>query len=172
MRLGSPPIVSLTVPPVTDSASATYRIEKTRLAIAIRLRGGSVIQGFVFAQATPYGGREEPADVLNGSDPFVPIETRGGGTLLVSKDHVLEAIPDAPAEIDEMRRLTARSAEIELTLEDGTRRRGVVLIEMPHERPRVLDFLNSATQRFLTLYAGGTATLINRQAVACVRPLD
>ena len=61
---------------------------------------------------------------------------------------------------------------MQLTLEDGTRRRGIVLIEMPHERPRVLDFLNSETHRFLTLYAGGTATLVNRQAVACVRPLD
>ena len=157
---------------MTDSPSVTYRIEKTRLAIAIRLRGGSVLQGFVFAQATPYGGREGPGDVLNGADPFVPIETRGGATLLVAKDHVIEAIPDAPAEIDELRRVTARNAEIELILDDGTRRRGVVLIEMPHERPRVLDFLNSATDRFLTLYAGGTATLVNRQAVACVRPLD
>lgn len=150
----------------------TYRIEKTRLAIAIRLRGGSVLQGFVFAQATPYGGREEPGDVLNGPDPFVPVETRGGQTLLVAKSHVIEAIPDAAAEIDELRRVTARSVEIEVTLEDGTRRRGTILIEMPHERPRVLDFLNSATDRFLTMYAGGTATLINRQAVACVRPLD
>jgi hypothetical protein len=150
----------------------TYRIEKTRLAIAIRLRGGSVIQGFVFAQTTPYGGREEPGDVLNGPDPFVPVETRGGQTLLVAKSHVIEAIPDSPAEIDELRRVTARNAEIELTLEDGTRRRGMVLIEMPHERPRVLDFLNSATDRFISLHAGGTVTLINRQAIACVRPLD
>ena len=157
---------------MTDPASVTYRIEKTRLAIAIRLRGGSVLQGFVFAQATPYGGREEPIDVLNGAEAFVPVEIKGGSTLLVAKEHVIEAIPDGPAEIDELRKVTARSAEVELTLEDGTKRRGVVLIEMPHDRPRVLDFLNSETHRFLTVYAGGTATLINRLAIACVRPLD
>jgi hypothetical protein len=151
-----------------------YRIEKERLAISIRLRSGIVLDGFVFVQATTYGGRqrEEPQDVLNGGDPFFPFESHAGETLLISKDHVLEANTDSPVAIDEMRAAMARNADVEVTLEDGTLRRGTVLIELPHERPRVLDFLNSVADRFVTLYAGGTATLINGQAIACVHPLD
>jgi hypothetical protein len=155
--------------------SAAYRIEKTRLAMSVRLRSGLVIDGFVFLQTTPYGGRqggEEPADMLNGSEPFFPLESHRGETLLIAKDQVLEAIADIPLAIDELRRATARSADVEVTLEDGSQRRGTVFIELPHERPRVLDFLNSAADRFVTLYAGGTATLINGQAIACVHPLD
>ena len=117
-------------------------------------------------------GGEEPADVLNGSEPFFPLESHRGETLLIAKDQVLEAIADIPLAIDEVRRATARSADVEMTLEDGSQRRGTVFIELPHERPRVLDFLNSAADRFVTLYAGGTATLINGQAIACVHPLD
>jgi hypothetical protein len=152
--------------------SGTYRIQKTRVPVAIRLRGGGMLHGFVFAQSTPYGGHEEPADVLNGREPFFPIQSRAGATLLVAKDQVLEAAPDVPAELDELQRASARWAEVELTLEDGTRRRGSVAIEMPHERPRVLDFVNLDGDRFLTLYAGGASTLVNRQAIACIRPLD
>lgn len=152
--------------------SDIYRIEKTRLAVALRLRGGSVMQGVVFAQATYSGGREAVADVLNDAEPFFPLLERGGQTLLIAKEHVLEAMPNDGAQIDEVRRAMAVAAEVEVTLEDGTRRLGLVLIEMPHERPRVLDFLNFGTDRFVSLYAGGTATLINRQAIACVRPLD
>ena len=150
----------------------TYRIEKTRLAIAVRLRGGGVLEGFLFAQPTTYGMHEEPAQILNGPDAFFPLQSRTGETLLVAKEQVLEATPDAPVTLDDVRHLTARRAEVELTLDDGSRRRGAVLIEMPHERPRVLDFLNSGSDRFFPLFAGGIATLINRQAIACVRPID
>jgi hypothetical protein len=153
--------------------SDIYRIEKTRLAVALRLRGGNVMNGVIFAQAAGQnGGPEEVADVLNDADPFFPLLTRGGQTLLVAKEHVLEAMPNDGSQLDEERHATAVAAEVELTLEDGTQRLGSVLIEMPHERPRVLDFLNFGTDRFVALHGGGTTTLINRQAIACVRPLD
>jgi hypothetical protein len=92
--------------------------------------------------------------------------------MLIAKEHVLEAMPNEGSQLDDERHANAIAAEVELTLEDGTRRRGSVLIQMPHERPRVLDFLNFGTDRFVSLHASGTATLINRQAIACVRPLD
>ncbi|HUF30863.1 MAG TPA: hypothetical protein VMM77_09340 [Gemmatimonadaceae bacterium] len=153
--------------------SDIYRIEKTRLAVALRLRGGSVMHGVVFAQAASQNGwPEEVADVLNDADPFCPLLTRGGQTMLIAKEHVLEAMPNEGSQLDDERHATAVAAEVELTLQDGTRRRGSVLIQMPSERPRVLDFLNFGTDRFVSLHASGTATLINRQAIACVRPLD
>ncbi len=153
--------------------SDIYRIEKTQLAVALRLRGGSVMHGVVFAQATGQNGwPEKVADVLNDADPFFPLVTRGGQTLLIAKEHVLEAMPNDAPPMNEELYATAVAAEIELTLQDGTRRSGSVRIEMPHERPRVLDFLNFGTDRFVALHGGGTTTLINRQAIACVRPLD
>lgn len=154
-----------------DDAS-TYRIEKTRLPVTIRVRGGRVLEGFVFAQNTTAGGHEEVADILNASDAYFPLQFPSGATVLVAKSHVLEAMPDAPVETDDVRRATAREAGVELLLEDGTCRQGFVLMEMPHERPRVLDYLNAGGPRFVTVYVGASVSLINRGAISSVRPQD
>ena len=162
----------MTAPPSRMHDVDTYRIEKHRLAIAVRVRGGVVLDGFVFAQIATDGGHEDAEHILNGPDEYFPLVSASGGTLLVAKNRVLEAVPEVPPEIEESRRTLAPRAEVELTLEDGSRRRGGIYIELPHERPRVLDFLNFAGARFVALYSGGGLSLINRQAIACVHPLD
>jgi hypothetical protein len=66
----------------------------------------------------------------------------------------------------------ARRVPVELTLTDGAIRTGEVYLEMPEQRPRVLDFLNRYAQRFVVLYAAGGVCLINRSLIEHVRPAD
>ncbi|MDQ3520114.1 MAG: hypothetical protein M3466_17145 [Gemmatimonadota bacterium] len=151
-----------------------YRIEKDRLAVSIRLKTGENVHGFIFVQPSVYRhlGREEPVDVFNSQAPFIPLITDGGDTFLVSKDQIVEAWPVDDVEADELRRASACSVVLEITLVDGAVRTGAVLLEMPAGRARPLDFLNHHTDRFLTLFADDAIHLVNMRCIERVRPLD
>lgn len=154
--------------------SETYRIEKLRVAISLRLRGGAAIDGCIFLQSWAYhrSGPEEPLDLLNAPEPFIPVQVASGETRLVAKAHILALQPTEPAGVDELRLATARPAEVALSLVDGSTHHGTVFIEMPQSRPRVLDFLNGDGSPFFALHADDRVTLINRQAIAYAQPRD
>ena len=151
-----------------------YRIEKDRLAITIKLEGRDCIEGFIFVQPSVYRhlGREEPIDLFNAPEPFFPLVCHDGTTLLVAKGRVIEAWPVQASDDDDLRLAGTHAAELEITLCDGTVHRGTVPLELPSDRPRLLDFLNSHHERFLALHAADALRLINTNAIKCVRPLD
>lgn len=156
------------------SSVYTYRIEKDKLAVSIRLNGGENVHGFIFVQPSVYRhlGREESVDLFNSPEPFLPLVTNHGDTLLIAKDQVVEAWPVDETEADELRRATGRSVILEITLVDGAVRTGAVLLEMPSDRARPLDFLNQHHDRFLTLFADDAIHLVNMHCIERVRPLD
>ena len=160
----------------TDTMSNvyTYRIEKDKLAVSIRLKGGENVHGFIFVQPSVYRhlGREEPVDVFNSPEPFLPLVTEEGDTFLVAKDQVVEAWPVDESEADELRRASARSVVLEITLVDGAVRTGAILLELPSDRARPLDFLNQHNDRFLTLFADDAIHLVNMRCIERVRPMD
>jgi hypothetical protein len=47
-----------------------------------------------------------------------------------------------------------------------------VLLELPAGQPRVLDFLNRLSDRFLVLYAAEGTRLVNRALIERVHPRD
>ena len=151
-----------------------YRIEKDRLPITIKLDGGDCIEGHIFVQPSVYRhlGREEAIDLLNAPEPFFPIVGTDGSTLLIAKDRVMEAWPVQPDEDEELRLAGTREALLELVLVDGTVRSGTIPLELPSDRPRLLDFLNSHSERFLALHAADAIHLINTRVIKCIRPLD
>jgi hypothetical protein len=151
-----------------------YRIEKERLAITLTLIGGEQVSGHIFVQPLAYAhrGREEPIDLLNDPEPFFPLEVNGGEMLLVAKDRVVEVSGIKTAEDDEVRRATARMALLQVTLTGGIVHFGSMRLELPSDRPRLLDYLNCSTDRFLTLYADRDLRLVNRAMIERVRPLD
>ena len=161
-------------PTLTDGAVYQYRIQKDQIAITITLVGGESVEGFIFVQQSVYRhlGREEPTDLFNGPEPFFPIVCRDGSTLLVAKDHVAEAWPIQLTDDDHLRLAASHAAELEVTLHDGTVRRGMVPLEMPSDRPRLLDFLNGHHERFLALHVADAIRLVNMRAIKRVRPLD
>lgn len=151
-----------------------FRIVKDRMAVSVTLLGGERVDGVVFVQHSPDGvvRHEEPSDVLNSSEPFFPIQATNGDVLLIAKDRVAEVTgPEITAE-DAVRRASARQAMLEVTLVTGLIRTGLVLLELPSDNPRLLDFLNRQHERFLTLHGPEGTRLVNRRLIERVRPLD
>lgn len=151
-----------------------YRIEKSRIAITLRLQGGEHVRGYIFLQPSAYLhlGREEPLDLFNSPEPFFPVETEDGEVRLVAKDRVVEVEGIPATSDDDFRRASARDVTLTLTLADGVVRTGCAYLEMPSDRPRLLDFLNTMTQRFFPLYVGEDIHLVNARAIEHVRPRD
>ena len=154
-----------------------YRIEKVRCQVAVTTLDGERLVGDVFLQ--PYAhhrqGPEAPADLLNDKDEFFPLALADGETLLLAKERMREVeVPEDLPPVDEDPYVGAgvRYASVELTLLGNVVRRGFVRVELPYERPRLLDFFNRFTERFLTVYADDGVRLVNRRCIERVRPLE
>jgi hypothetical protein len=151
-----------------------YKIEKTRLPVVLTMVGGDRVTGDIFVQ--PYAryrpGRESAHDVFNGPEPYVPLATGPDQTTLIAKDRVAEVESEAAMEDDPANTVAARTAEIEVHMSNGTVRSGAIFLEVPLDRPRLLDFLNRHDRRFFTLHTPDGMRLINRSLVDRVRQLD
>ena len=153
-----------------------YRLEKDRLPVVVVTTDGESMAGELFVQ--PYSrfrmGPEQAPDVMNGPEPFFPFATDDGETVLIAKEHVREvevsAADGLPNEQDPT--TGARRALIEVTLADGAVFTGAVYLEVPFDRPRLLDFLNRYDRRFITLHGPAGVRLVNRRLIERVRPLD
>ena len=155
-----------------------YRIEKDRVAVVLTTTSGERIAGDMFVQpfARYRTGREGAPDILNHPEPFFPLGVESGDTFLVAKDRVLEVALDGedPDTEDGLtaEELGARPAVIEVSLTGGIVRQGSVFLEVPNDRPRLLDFMNRLHTRFLTLHTTEGIRLVNRNCIERVRPLD
>ena len=154
-----------------------YRIEKERFQVVVTTVDGEELVGDMFLQ--PYSprrsGPESPVDVLNDDDPFFPLALDEGDTLLLAKSGVRDVVvpDDLPSEAEEeYATIGVRLANVELTLMGGDTCVGTVRLEMPDERPRLLDFLNRYHRRFLPLQTGAGMRLVSWQCIERVRPLD
>jgi hypothetical protein len=151
-----------------------YKIEKTRLPVVLTMLGGDTLSGDIFVQ--PYAryrpGRESAHDVFNSDEAFFPLAAADGQTTLIAKDQVAEVESEGSMDDDPANTVAARTAEVEIRLSSGVVRTGAVFLEVPLDRPRLLDFLNRFDRRFLTLHSPDGMRLINRRLVERVRQLD
>lgn len=152
--------------------NSDFRIEKERLPVAITTASGERLSGDLFVQgyARHRSGREEAADVLNAEEPYFPLALPDDGTLLVAKERVRDV--ELPHGAGGHEAVPARRATVEVVVAGGDAFLGEVLLEVPFERPRLLDFLNRVAQRFITLHTADGIRLINSRLIERVRPLD
>lgn len=159
--------------PVELPMNNDYRIEKDRVAVVLTTMSGERIAGDMFVQ--PYAryrtGREGAPDIMNHPEPYFPLAVETGDTLIVAKERVVEVALESVEEMS-AEDLGARPAVIELVLTGGVVRQGSVFLEVPLDRPRLLDFMNRLHTRFLTLHTAEGIRLVNRNCIERVRPLD
>ena len=150
-----------------------YHIEKSRCPVVVTTHSGETITGEMFLQpfARHDGGTERPLDILNADEPFFPLAVSDDETVLVAKEQVVEVSVGLDAEDSEDESF-AQPTVIEVRLINGATHAGSIFLQLPSERPRLLDFLNRDSQRFITLHGTERRILINRQVIERVRPLD
>lgn len=146
-----------------------FRIEKSRLPVVLITAEGQRISGDLFVQASTRNklGHETPFDVLNAPEPFFPIATMKGRTLLLAKDEVRELFV-AREDADDSEWEFGTPAEVDVVMHGGSRHVGTILIQQSSGHQRVLDHLNRLHDRFVALYKDEGIVLLNRARIAHV----
>jgi hypothetical protein len=147
-----------------------YRIPRREVPVRILVDDGRTLDGTLFTAESGAGGR--PEDVLhhlNDSEKdFVPLVC-GADSFLLNKAGIIWAqVSGAAASEIAVEAGAGRHVPVRLSLAGGISVVGKLVIVMPPERSRVLDYLNAAG-RFLPLYGEGTVTLVQRRFVVTVR---
>ena len=152
-------------------ASSDFRIEKERLPVVVTTESGERLSGEMFIQgyARRRNGREEAIDVLNDAEPYFPLALPDESMLLIAKHRVRDV--EVPS-VTPAAALGTRPATVELVVAGGEVFLGEVRLEVPYERPRLLDFLNRIQQPFVTLHTADGLRLINSRLIERVRPID
>ena len=145
-----------------------YRIEKLRRQLSVVLTDGTRLEGEVFLRPNSRHRvrPEEPEDLLNDAEPFFAL-VRQGEAVLVAKSNVSLAETVVPQDDDSS--LAALGVPVEVTLTDGSVCVGSIFLETRADRPRLLDYLNSYTLRFLPVVDATQVFLVNTQTIAHVR---
>ena len=150
-----------------------YRIAKLRCPVEVTLANGRRLDGDVFVQSTTRfrPEPEEPLDLLNDADPFIPIATETGDVFLVQKAQIAYVgtpLPRGDAAVE----AGVVGMRVEFTLVDGSAHVGSVFPELPADRPRLVDFLNDTPLQFLALFTAAQLRLVNRVHIVFARPVS
>ncbi len=145
------------------------RIEKARLPVVLVTVDGQRITGDLFVQASARNrlGHETAHEVLNAPEPFFPIATMKGSTLLLAKEQVRELFV-AREDADDSEWEFGTPAEVDVVMQGGARHIGTILVQQVTGRRRVLDYLNRLTERFVALHKDDGIALLNRARIAHV----
>jgi hypothetical protein len=147
-----------------------YRIDKLRRRVAVTLANGRRIDGDVFLQVVARfrPGPEDPLDLLNGSERFLPVVLDSGEALLVQKSHIAVVSTPLPPDDDAVDHGVV-GMHVELTLADGSAWTGSIFPEVRVDRTRLVDFLNDTPLRFIALFAPDQLLAVSRRHLSFAR---
>jgi hypothetical protein len=150
-----------------------FRIEKSRLPIAITLVSGDAMSGELYIQASALHRfqMEDASEIMNAPDAFFPLRLESGETLLVAKAKVRDVLvgPDHAADPDWS---LGMPAGVCVTLDGGRTYTGRLLLPDAQGRGRVLDALNRDGNRFVSLHQDDGLVLVNRAQIVHVQHVD
>jgi len=146
-----------------------YRIPRREVPVRVLLDDGRTLDGTLFTAETGAAGR--PEDLLThlnepGED-FVTLLC-GGDSFLLNKSGIIwvRLTGSAAMEIADQAE-SGQRVPVRLSLAGGGSVVGTLMIVMPLERSRVVDYLN-ASGRFLPVFGDGAVTLVQRRFVVTV----
>lgn len=152
-----------------NESTSEYKIEKVRRRVLIVITGGARMHGDLFLQPTARyrAGPQDPADLLNDAEPFLPVALDGHVMTFIAKDQIIRVqYEESPADTSPK---GAAPASVEIHCTDGTAMTGTLRLEMPADRPRLLDYLNGESAAFLRLVMPTAVCLVNRRQITQVR---
>lgn len=145
------------------------RVPKRRVSAEVLLAGGESRQVVLFLAdaASRHAGPEQPADLLNGGDDFIPALDEAAGTMTFLNRAGL-AVVRVPRELDPEGAdavTLPTEHEVEVLLGSGTILRGLLSYLRPPEHSRLVDHLNEPVP-FLRLIEERTTALVNKRHVS------
>jgi hypothetical protein len=150
-----------------------YRIEKVRRRVQITLASGRELEGDIFLQAFARfrTGPEEPLDVLNDPDAFIPLLLDTRELLVVQKAHIA-SVATEHLEGDDPVETGLIGMHVSLTFSHGGTLTGSLFPEVRADRPRLVDFLNSTPLRFFPVFTSDRLHIVATAHVAFAHPAD
>ena len=148
-------------------------VQKIRVPVRLARIGAPPLAGLIslFPQAEHHEGPETLLECLNASPRMLPFQlSDGDAVLLVTRDHVEWAEPDASVEahlVIPAPYLATREELVRVRLAGGETLEGVISMEMPHEFNRPSDYLNGEEAFFPLRMRFGTR-LLNKARVVDV----
>ena len=152
-----------------------YKIEKYRCPATIILTDGRTLTGEIFLHAVSRFrlAPQDPAEFFNDADPYFVLAPTYDERILVAKAAVAVAETPLPSSEPDDHLVGAQvGLGVEVDVIGAVTVAGWVFPGTTPGRARLLDYLNSYTNRFLILYDSEKTTLVNRNAVAHVRESD
>jgi hypothetical protein len=147
-----------------------FRIEKIRRRVMVTMAGGGTLQGDLFLQPSARYrlGPQEPVELFNEPDAFLPLATAGDHLVMIAKSQVIRVqFERAAADTDDE---GVEEASVDVVFSDGSVTSGQLRMVTRADRPRLLDFLNDDHQPpFLTVRSPQGTILINRRQIVQVR---
>jgi hypothetical protein len=166
-----------------DEDATTYRIPKEAVDVELRVEGGLALAGQVFATSVVphHSGPERVLDMLNREDhPYLPVRGEQDA-VLVHKDRVVRvrSLDERDCRLTFADSVDQDQVRVRLLLAGGESRAaaageeldGIIVLEGPPERRRLLDYLNAAP-RFFPLVREDGAWLVNQDFLVSVRELS
>jgi hypothetical protein len=156
-----------------SDAMSDYRIEKVRRPVEVTLTNGHRLDGDLFVQTSTRfrAGPEEPLDLLNDDEPFLPLVLTTGAAYLVHKAQIAVVGTRLPEGDDAVDRALV-GMKVELALVDGSTHVGSIFPEVRANRQRLIDALNDLSLPFVALFTADRLQLVNRRQIAYVRPVN
>jgi sRNA-binding regulator protein Hfq len=152
---------------------SSYWVEKSRCPVNVVLLDGRLLTGEIFLNPISRHrvAPEQPAEFLNGPEPFFVLAPTYDERILVSKAAIAIVEAPLPTSDDDDALDTARvgiGVEFELVGLSLTAV-GWLFYRATAGKGRVQDHLNDLKDQFIVLFDSEKTTLVNRHAVASVR---
>jgi len=145
------------------------KVPKNKTAIVIYFVGGASLSGSVFlSHHSPLRyGQEQVGDLLNGPEPFFPVESEETGAIrLIHKRNIVRVASRETPATEEM----GKKVNISCVLNDGQILTGDLVIQQPEHKSRVLDFFNSSEGMFFQLGMDSKTLYVNRLHISEILP--
>lgn len=145
-----------------------FRVTKLRVPVKVwvadKVQGGDV---FLTPVAASHDGGETLADLLNGRDPFLPVERDGCLSCYPLDTISVASVKQDAGEIPPVEIAPFTQHLVRVTLLSGRALTGTIRYSRHPDSSRLVDYLNAAP-RFIAVHQGAEIAFVNRQHVASI----
>lgn len=158
-----------------------YRVPTVRLEVEVLRQDGSLLAGRIFmpALSAVHAGPMALEEWANAAPPFFPFAAAPNVRILLNKRQVLALIttpapaPEAGPDPDDAGTNRADVPVRRVSIEAGGRRfDGLLVIDMPISKQRVLDYMNRPEPFLLLHLDDGRQCLIHRSFITSVSEVE